>query len=91
MRRENCVTGFFLCAWCLILVFSKPALAKNALIEKLDLDKDGHITLRESVVEPQILATFGTIDCNNDGKISKTELKKAQISIVQKVSTLKSA
>ncbi|MEP0176039.1 MAG: hypothetical protein ABJD02_04930 [Paraglaciecola sp.] len=90
MRNANCVTGIFSLAWCLIVVFSRPVLATNVLIEKLDLDKDGHITLRESVVEPKILAAFGTIDCNNDGKISKTELRKAKIAIVQKPSTVES-
>lgn len=90
MRKANSVTRIFFLAWCLILVFYKPALATNVLIEKLDLDKDGHITLRESVGEPEILATFGTIDCNNDGKISKTELKKAKITIVRKLSALES-
>ncbi|MFT2092632.1 hypothetical protein [Paraglaciecola sp. 2405UD69-4] len=91
MKKVNRITRVLSLGCSLVLMLSMPCMATQVLIEKLDLDKDGHITIREAVAEPKILVTFGTIDRNNDGKISKTELKKAKISSEEKRSTLESS
>lgn len=63
-----------------------PQHAHLDLIEKLDLDKDGKITIKEAVAEPALLAVFGQIDTDADGKISRLELSKVRI---PKVSPIK--
>ena len=47
-------------------------------IEHLDLDKDGKIAIREAVADPKLLASFGRIDTDGDGLISRLELEQAK-------------
>lgn len=47
-------------------------------LQRLDTDKDGNITIKEAVADPELLAVFGRIDSNGDGKISRMELARAQ-------------
>jgi Ca2+-binding EF-hand superfamily protein len=56
------------------LALIMPAKAQEDIIQKLDQDQDGRITIKEAVADPAILASFGRIDVNGDGKITKQEL-----------------
>lgn len=86
MKKPNYVVLFVLVLICVYLLISVSAYAealevKNQqinlyLIEKLDLDKDGQITIKEAVAAPSILAAFGKIDTNGNGKISPFELSQ---------------
>lgn len=64
--------------------------ADTELIEKLDLDKDGQITIKEAVANPAVLASFGKIDTNGNGKISSLELSKTKVSLIREIYTIKS-
>ncbi|GAC15288.1 EF-hand domain-containing protein [Aliiglaciecola lipolytica] len=56
------------------------AYAQTDLIAEMDLDEDGMISIREAVADPNLLAAFGKIDTNGDGKISSDELLEANLS-----------
>ena len=58
---------------------SMSVRAEVELIEQLDLDKDGQITIKEAVSNPAILAAFGKIDTDGNGKISSIELKETKV------------
>lgn len=47
------------------------------IIAQMDLDEDGMISIREAVADPNILAIFGKIDTDGDGKIDYDELSVA--------------
>ena len=53
------------------------SVEKKVLIEKLDQDKDGNLTIKEVMGVPELLAAFGQIDTNGDGLISQKELNSA--------------
>ena len=57
------------------------ASADIGLIAKLDLDKDGQITIKEAVANPAVLASFGKIDTDGNGKINTIELAKTKDTI----------
>ena len=57
------------------------ASADIGLIAKLDLDTDGQITIKEAVANPAVLASFGKIDTDGNGKISTIELAKTKDTI----------
>lgn len=63
---------------------SASAIADIELIKKLDLDKDGQITIKEAVSDPAILASFGKIDTDGDGKISSIELANTKVILTEK-------
>lgn len=75
MKRINYITPFVFAVASVQLLMSMSARANVDLIKKLDLDEDGQITIKESISEPSILASFGKIDTNGDGKISSIELQ----------------
>lgn len=54
------------------------ALTEDETIKQLDLDKDGKIAIREAVADPKMLASFGRIDTDADGLISRLELEQAK-------------
>ncbi|TRY31022.1 EF-hand domain-containing protein [Aliiglaciecola sp. M165] len=58
---------------------SAPAYAQSDLISEMDQDEDGMISIREAVANPSLLASFGKIDTDGDGKISLKELEETQL------------
>ncbi|MEP4892017.1 MAG: hypothetical protein ABJV04_18485 [Aliiglaciecola sp.] len=60
-------------------IVSSEAYAQSDLIAEMDLDDDGMISIREAVADPNLLAAFGKIDSNGDGKISAEELSESSL------------
>ncbi|WP_158968458.1 hypothetical protein [Paraglaciecola sp. L3A3] len=65
------------------LLFSNSSNAKTDLIEKLDLDQDGQISIKEAVAEPQLLAAFGKIDIDGNGLLTREELAKSKFNLIE--------
>lgn len=55
------------------------AQSQTSRIEKMDENKDGFISIKEAVSDPNLLAVFGKIDINGDGKISRKELEATNL------------
>lgn len=81
MKKLNKIASF--CFFVVMVQLVNPVSAKEdkELIEKLDLDKDGQITIKEAVANPAVLASFGKIDRDGDGKISPVELAKTKVTL----------
>lgn len=55
--------------------FLFPVAQANQLdIEQLDRNSDGHISIKEAVVDPKLLESFSRIDTDGNGMLSATEL-----------------
>ena len=61
--------------------------ADDEKIKQLDLDQDGKIAIKEAVADPELLASFGKIDTDCDGLITRLELERASY-VEQKVKVL---
>lgn len=79
MNKFNYIASLVIIVATVQLFISVSAIADNELLEKLDLDKDGQITIKEAVADPAILASFGKIDTDGNGKISSIELAKIKV------------
>ena len=55
------------------------ATASAALVQKLDTNKDQHISLKEAIRHVELLRNFGLIDENEDGMLSREELAKSSL------------
>lgn len=78
MKKSDYIVLFLLIAALLQLMVSMSAWAEEDTILRLDQDHDGLITIKEAVADPTILAFFGKLDTDGDGKLSKQELKKLE-------------
>lgn len=74
MKKVDFITPFVIIVAILQLLISASVRANIEIIEKLDLDKDGQISIKESVADPAVLALFGKIDTDGNGKITSIEL-----------------
>lgn len=83
MKKANYITPFVVIVASVQLFISVSAMADSELIEKLDLDKDGQITIKEAVADPVVLASFGKIDTDGNGKISSIELAKTKVTLTE--------
>ncbi len=90
MKKIDYTAPFVFVAASVQLFISASAMADVNLIEKLDLDKDGQITIKEAVADPAVLASFGKIDTDGNGKISSIELFKAKVALTEEKNTSKS-
>ncbi|MFT4938223.1 MAG: Ca2+-binding EF-hand superfamily protein [Paraglaciecola sp.] len=79
MKKSDYFGPFIFVAAAVQLMFSVSTKAQEDIIQKLDQDLDGKITIKEAVADPTILASFGRIDVNGDGKISKQELENMEL------------
>jgi Ca2+-binding EF-hand superfamily protein len=79
MKKVNYITKFVFVVASVQFFMSISVRAEVELIEQLDLDKDGQITIKEAVSNPAILAVFGKIDTDGNGKISSIELKETKV------------
>ena len=84
MKRPNYVVVFvivLILVYLFVIVSAKADVVLEAqstdllLIEKLDLDKDGKISIKEAVADPAVLAAFGKIDTDGNGKLTRLELR----------------
>lgn len=63
----------------LVLSFASTGLLANEdLMEKLDTDKDGFISIEEAAEDASLSAMFTALDINKDGLLSATELEKIE-------------
>ena len=83
MKKVNYITPFVFVVASMQLFISISVKAETDIIETLDLDKDGQITIKEAVANPAILAAFGKIDTDGNGKISAVELDKAKLDLIK--------
>ena len=60
-------------------LFSLNAHAQTTTLDELDTDKDGYISIKEAVAIPSLLASFGKIDVDGNGLISKKELEASAL------------
>ncbi|GAB5382181.1 MAG: hypothetical protein Alis3KO_20450 [Aliiglaciecola sp.] len=78
--KKSLLTGLSVLTLALIYAtLSAPAYAQSDLISEMDQDEDGMISIREAVANPSLLASFGKIDTDGDGKISLKELEETQL------------
>lgn len=62
-----------------ISVADAHANPARTLLQQLDTNKDGLISLKEAVRHTGLLRNFGLIDDNEDGKLSESELAKSKL------------
>ncbi len=55
------------------LLAATVVYAQQQVVDDLDMDQDGFLSLREAAVSRYLLENFYTIDLNEDGLISKEE------------------
>ncbi|MBU3003004.1 hypothetical protein [Paraglaciecola arctica] len=87
MRKGNYFISFVVLFTTVQMFITVSAVADGELIKKLDLDKDGQITIKEAVANPAVLASFGKIDTDGDGKISSLELANTKVNLVKDKNT----
>lgn len=90
MKKNNYIAPFVFVVASVQLCMSASARADIELIEKLDLDKDGQITIKEAVADTAVLASFGKIDTDGNGKISSIELANTKVALTEKENISKS-
>ena len=73
------LAAFTVAAMQAVLMADVQASPARSLMEQLDADKDGLISLKEAVRHTGLLRNFGLIDDNEDGKLSEAELTKSQL------------
>ena len=83
MKKTAYIAPFLLVVASAQLLITLSAWANVGLIKKLDLDKDGQITIKETVANPAVLASFGKIDTNGNGKIIPLVVEKKDIDTVK--------
>ncbi|WP_232363138.1 MULTISPECIES: EF-hand domain-containing protein [Alteromonas] len=62
-----------------ISVVEAHASPAKTLMQQLDTNKDGLISLKEAVRHTELLRNFGLIDDNEDGKLTEDELAKSKL------------
>ena len=62
-----------------ISVVEAHASSAKTLMQQLDTNKDGLISLKEAVRHTELLRNFGLIDDNEDGKLTEAELAKSKL------------
>lgn len=82
MKKTDCIAPLVFIAASIHLLISGSVRAEVDLIKKLDLDSDGEITIKEAVADPVVLASFGKIDTDGNGKISLIELSTTKVDLV---------
>ncbi|WP_026374481.1 hypothetical protein [Aestuariibacter salexigens] len=79
MKKAELIGTALLAAVCLQVISAAHANEQDTLLAKLDLDRDGYITLKEASSVPEMLKVFGSIDTNEDGRLSLEELNSATL------------
>ncbi|WJG08121.1 hypothetical protein [Aliiglaciecola sp. LCG003] len=79
MQRSLAMGLLVLIVGLLQFVVSIRAMAQSDIIAEMDQDEDGMISIREAVANPTLLASFGKIDTDGDGKISHQELSQSTL------------
>lgn len=78
MKKNVRLGLFILFAGCLHTMWSTQVAAQQTdEFSSLDTDQDGFISIKEAVANPDLLASFGKLDLNGDGKLSQVEIAKS--------------
>ena len=56
-----------------------PHQSGDDILQRLDKNADGEISIKEAVADPIILESFSRIDINGDGLISRHELTSVHV------------
>lgn len=79
MKPEQCLSPLIILSGIFVSLYSMTCTAQNSYLERIDADKDGFISIKEAVSDPRLLAVFGKVDVNGDGKISPQELSATDL------------
>jgi hypothetical protein len=90
MKKSDYIAQFVFIIVSVQLFISTSVRADSQLIEKLDLDKYGQITIKEAVANLAVLTAFGRIDSNGHGKISSIELARTKVTLTEEKNMSKS-
>jgi Ca2+-binding EF-hand superfamily protein len=83
MKKTNYIASFVFIVASVPCFISVSARADVKLLEILDSDKDGQITIKEAVAAPAVLASFGKIDTDGNGNINSAELVKTKLGLTE--------
>lgn len=62
-----------------ILLITPLAQATDDIIQTLDRNSDGQISIKEAVANPRLLESFSRIDTDGNGFLTATELANTRI------------
>tara|TARA_R110000772_G_scaffold41760_34_gene97320 strand:+ start:7988 stop:8320 length:333 start_codon:yes stop_codon:yes gene_type:complete len=62
-----------------IPAYAIPHQSQDDILQRLDKNADGQISIKEAVADPFILESFSRIDINGDGIISRHELTSVHL------------
>ncbi len=79
MKRSYLMGALVLVVGIIQTFTSLAVKAQNSYLDSIDQDKDGYISIKEAVSDPNLLAVFGKVDVNGDGKISAQELSETNL------------
>lgn len=79
MKRKQLLSSVVVFIGIMYSLSTATVWAKNSYLEQIDSDKDGYISIKEAVSDPNLLAVFGKIDSDGDGKISQKELEATDL------------
>ncbi len=84
MKKNIRLSLFIVIAGLLHTMWSTQIAAQEAdRYSILDEDGDGFISIKEAVADPDVLAAFGKLDQNGDGKLSHSEIVEGLPSLLQ--------
>ena len=68
----------FLITSVLLVATSFAGDEEKGRLTPLDKNKDGKISIQEATVHPDLLASFGSIDADGNGQITRAELMNSE-------------
>ncbi|WP_420935454.1 calcium-binding protein [Alteromonas sp. A081] len=79
ISSRNNITLLALAMLQMSFVGAVNASQANMLMQQLDKDNDGFISLREAVQHIELLRNFGLIDDDEDGRLTEKELANSKL------------
>lgn len=79
MKRAFCKFISCLLTFSSSFAMAIPPQPQDDILQRLDKNADGEISIKEAVADPIILESFSRIDINGDGLISRHELTTVHV------------